>query len=543
MTDRSLSSAKPAPAKAAPAKAAPLFGGFFGGLFGAAWPRWRATIRLLAALTLAALALQAAAVGDMIGVWLSSPTYNHGFLVLPASLWFVWRRRAELQTIAPQVSAWGLAPLALAALLATAGGLMGAALFEHAAVAVSLIGVAILAAGAQFARRFWFPLAFLLFLVPFGEEATPLLQEWTADASVWLLRASGVAVYREGIMIELPNALFEVAEACAGLRFQIAMLVVAAAYAHLSYRRFWKWALFGALALVVPVLANFLRAYGIMMLAHLTNGRLAAGVDHLVYGWIFFSAVMLLLLWIGGLFADRRWDAPPEAPAHAAAAAPAAKPLRWAIPALGAALLAAPAAALALTAPDRGAAPPPADWTLAAPAGWSAVPPAADWTPKLQGTDRLYRFAFEKDGVRTDLVIGYYAYERPGAEAGQSTNRFDDDDVWVRSRVAAAQIGGLPARLEDLSHARIFEGRGADFSSRLVAARFWTGGEISADSRRAGLNAMTGRLTGGTQAAALIGVSALYARPADRAAALAALEGFLADLGPLEAQLEALAAP
>ena len=296
------------------------------GFFGEAWPAWRRTIWSMAALAVLALGLQAPAVWDMIGVWISSPTYNHGFLVLPASLWFVWRKRAELREIAPRVSFWGLAPLALAAALATLGGLMGAAIFEHAAVAFSLMGVAILAAGSEFARRFWFPLAFLIFLVPFGDELTPLLQEWTADVSVWLLRASGVPTYREGIMIELPNALFEVAEACAGLRFLIAMMVVAAAFAHLSYNRLWKWALFGILAVVVPVGANFLRAYGIMMIAHLTDGRVAAGVDHLVYGWVFFSAVMLLLLWIGGRFADLKWDAAsvPAAPQPApVAAAPA----------------------------------------------------------------------------------------------------------------------------------------------------------------------------------------------------------------------------
>ncbi len=535
MTDQGL---------APPKEAAPKGFSLPEGFFGEAWPAWRRTILLMSGLAVLALGLQAPAVRDMIGVWISSPTYNHGFLVLPASLWFVWRKRAELRGIAPRASFWGLAPLALAAVLATLGGLMGAAIFEHAAVAFSLMGVAILAAGSEFARRFWFPLAFLIFLVPFGDELTPLLQEWTADVSVWLLRASGVPTYREGIMIELPDALFEVAEACAGLRFLIAMMVVAAAFAHLSYERLWKWVVFGLLAVAVPVGANFLRAYGIMMIAHLTDGRVAAGVDHLVYGWVFFSAVMLLLLWIGGRFADLRWDAssaPTSAAPPVAPAAPQDARKTWAALGLGALLLATPTTALSITAPDRGISPPPADWAPATPAGWSAVPPAEDWTPHLQGLDRLYRFGFVKDGVQVDLVIGYYLWERPGAEAGQSTNRFEDDDVWVRSRQARAEIGGLPTRLEDLSHARIHEGRGASFASRLVTAWYWTGGEFSADARRAGLDAMKARLTGGPQEAAILALSTPYARPTDRAAALAALEAFMADFGPLDAPLEALA--
>ena len=525
---------------ASPTYRLPLFGKI-DGFFGEAWPLWRRTVWLALALTALALGLQASAAWDMVQVWTSSPTYNHGFLVLPASLWFVWRKRLELRAIAPRVSALGLIPLALAALLAMVGGLMGASIFEHAAVAISLMGVAILAAGREFARRFWFPLAFLIFLVPFGDELTPLLQEWTADVSVWLLRASGVPTYREGIMIELPNSLFEVAEACAGLRFLIAMLVVAAGFAHLSYVKPWKWILFGALAVAVPVGANFLRAYGIMMIAHLSDNRIAAGVDHLVYGWVFFTAVMLLLLWIGARFADLSLDDAPAAPAPAAAPVVAAPRSARPILALGALLLAAPLLIQSLTAPDRAAPSPPADWTLAAPAGWSPLAPPEDWTPNLQKTDRLYRFAWEREGRRVDLVLGYYAYERPGAEAGQSTNRFEDDDIWVRSRLSGGELGGLPVRLEDLSHARIHEGRGASFASRLVGVWYWTGGAFSADARRAGFNAMRGRLTGETQAAAIVGLSTPYARPEDRAAALAALDSFLKDFGSLDAALESLA--
>ena len=32
----------------------------------------------------------------MVGIWWRSETFAHGFLVLPISLWLVWRQRGEL---------------------------------------------------------------------------------------------------------------------------------------------------------------------------------------------------------------------------------------------------------------------------------------------------------------------------------------------------------------------------------------------------------------------------------------------------------------
>ena len=58
-------------------------------------------------------------------------------------------------------------------------------------------------------------------------------------------------------------------------------------------------------AIVVPVVANWLRAYMIVMLGHLSNNTIAVGVDHLVYGWVFFGIVIMLMFWIGARWAER----------------------------------------------------------------------------------------------------------------------------------------------------------------------------------------------------------------------------------------------
>jgi len=56
---------------------------------------------------------------------------------------------------------------------------------------------------------------------------------------------------------------------------------------------------------VVPILANAVRVFGIVVLAHVSNNRIAAGVDHIIYGWIFFTVVMALLLTVGGWWREK----------------------------------------------------------------------------------------------------------------------------------------------------------------------------------------------------------------------------------------------
>jgi hypothetical protein len=59
------------------------------------------------------------------------------------------------------------------------------------------------------------------------------------------------------------------------------------------------------------VLANGIRALGIVLLGHHLGSAEAAAADHLIYGWVFFSVIILLLVLAGLPF---REDRPESAP-------------------------------------------------------------------------------------------------------------------------------------------------------------------------------------------------------------------------------------
>ncbi len=128
--------------------------------------------------------------------------------------------------------------------------------------------------------------------------------------AVALTHASGVPAQIDGVFIDTPVGLFEVAEACSGAKFLIAMVALGTLVAHLCFASWKRRAAFMAAAVVVPVLANGVRAWGTIYIAQSQGLEFAAGFDHIVYGWVFFAIVIVALLGAAWPFFDRTPDDP-----------------------------------------------------------------------------------------------------------------------------------------------------------------------------------------------------------------------------------------
>jgi exosortase A len=254
-----------------------------------------------------------------VTVWESSAAYNHCWLVLPVALWLGWTRRHRLAGLGPRPTAWAALPAlasGLAWLLAERLGVMEGRQFAALGVALSLV-LAVL--GWRVCRAMAAPLGYLIFLVPFGAFLVPALQQVTAATIVFGLEVLDIPHHADGLIIELAAGQFLVAEACAGLRFIIASLAFGALYALVMFKSPGRRLLVMGLAVVVPVVANGLRALGIVLLGHHLGSAEAAAADHLIYGWVFFSVVILLLVLAGLPFREDRPEAAPRFPPPPAA--------------------------------------------------------------------------------------------------------------------------------------------------------------------------------------------------------------------------------
>lgn len=247
----------------------------------------------------------------IVAIWERSETFAHGFLIVPIVLFLLYLKRYEILRLHPHPSWWAVLPLLAFSLLWVAGELVDVTSVRQFAAVLMIPALFWLVLGNTITWRLQFPLAYLLFAVPFGEFMVPPLMAFTADFTVTAVQLTGVPVYREGLFFELPSGRWSVIEACSGVRYLIASVALGTLYAYLMYRSAWRRVVFVGVAIVVPIIANGLRAYTIVMIGHLSGMELATGVDHLIYGWVFFGIVIFLMFAIGALWREDHLDGEP----------------------------------------------------------------------------------------------------------------------------------------------------------------------------------------------------------------------------------------
>ncbi len=266
---------------------------------------WRTPLASLAMAGLALVLVTAASWGEMLHQWWNIDTYNHLLLVPLIIAWLVLLKAGEVARIAPRPFAPGLLLVAAALALWWAGRASGVNLLAHAGAVAALQAAVVTLLGLRASLLLALPLAMGAFLVPFGDEIIPPLQYVTADIAIALTRWSGVPASIEGIYIDTPAGLFIVAEACSGVKFLIAMVTLGVL---VCFTRFASWrrrALFLAACILVPILANGVRAWATIYVAQFIGAERATGLDHIVYGWIFFAIVVAALLGGGWRFFER----------------------------------------------------------------------------------------------------------------------------------------------------------------------------------------------------------------------------------------------
>jgi len=384
---------------------------------------WRRPLVCLAAAWLALMVLTGRDWLAMADKWWNISTYNHVLFVPPIVGWLVWNRRHELARLTPRAWWRGLVALAGALFLWLLGTLASFNSASQLGAVLALQSATVALLGPRVAAGLLFPLSYMLFLVPFGDELVPTLQMVTADIVIRLTHLSGIPAVIEGVFIDTPVGLFEVAEACSGVQFLVAMLALGVLIAQTCFRSWRRRAAFLAFALALPILANGVRAWGTIYIAQSQGIAFAKGFDHIFYGWIFFALVVAVLLALSWRWFDRD----PEDPAIDAAAlrgSPFLARLEMASvggkAALGAVVGLAVIFGLWATLAARVEARLPAQIALPDVAGWERVEyaPEIAWQPRAGGAaHRLIGRYRNAAGDEIDVFFALYSAQDDARDA------------------------------------------------------------------------------------------------------------------------------
>jgi exosortase A len=377
----------------------------------------------------------------MVSLWRTS-TFSHGFLIVPISAYVIWRRRERIKLLTPAPTFGTIPLLALLALgwlfaeLTTAGVVQQMCLMAMVVVLVwGSLGIVV-------TRALLMPLVFLFFAVPLGDSLVPKLQDFSAWFAVKILDLSGVPVLLEGRVISVPWGKWEVAEACSGLRFLLSSVAAGFLFAGLMYKTWLRRLSFLIACAIVPILANGIRIYGIVVLAHLFGNHVAATVDHVLYGWVFFTMVMLLLFSAGSVWREKT-QSPVEGPSqHPAAAGDLSHEgtvefvrRDLIVASLGLMVLSlAPAAAKLIGDGPKEVMNPIAGSVPLAIAPWTSIEGNPyNWRPNFLTSDAELIQSYERDSHSVTLFVAYYSGSQHYTKLVSSLNSPFDGRVWQRT--------------------------------------------------------------------------------------------------------------
>jgi exosortase A len=455
---------------------------------------------------------------SMAQTWVGSSTYSYCLLILPIVGLLIWRLRGELKGFYPTNSAVGLAAYLCSALLWFGGNIADVQIVQQIALVAMLNSLVWSMLGTAITRILLFPLAFLFFAVPFGDGLVPLLQQWTASFVVAALRVSGIPAIQDGFVLATPNGSWQVAEACSGIRYLIASIVIGVLVAGITYKSWKRRLIFLLFAILLPVVANAIRAYGIVVLAYLTGNAIATGVDHVVYGFVFFSLITAILMVVAV-----RWFEPRT---HSGSQ----QISRGTSPSANTAFLVAGVTCVAIivvtatsvseflwsrvpATHDVSAIPAPVEWK-------SVGDLDNEWAPEPRALQQRTIGTFSDGSSRVSACFGLYPEGRRGVELVNTSNLVGDSGIWtVLGRgTRKAVIRGRPTVVEEHE---IMHGR----DHRLVWLWYSIGNELTSDPYRLRLMDARNRLLGKANGVALYAVSAAYR--SDSSEAAVALDSFL----------------
>lgn len=419
------------------------------GLATAVPQHWRHPLARCALAWAAILLLTARDWFAMAGQWWDSSTYNHILFVPLIIGWLVWVRREELAKLQPQAWWPGLVLVAGALFVWLLGSVSGVNLVSQAGAVLALQAAIPAVLGPRVAAGLLFPLAYMAFLVPFGDELVPTLQMVTAKLVILLIGLSGIPAHIDGVFIDTPVGLFEVAEACSGVKFLVAMVALGTLVAHCCFTGWKKRTAFMTVAIALPILANGVRAWGTIYIAQSQGIEFAEGFDHIFYGWVFFALVIAVLLGLSW----RHFDRSPEDPGVDAGRVLSSPLLdRLSQYSLGANAVLGGMAALIMGFASWAAlaasiaAPVPQQVDLLPVEGWARVDygPTHHWEPRASGADhRLLGRYRDAAGREVDVFLAIYSAQEEGREAGafgQGALDFASEWRWLEDAPGSAEV-------------------------------------------------------------------------------------------------------
>lgn len=227
----------------------------------------------------------------------------HAPLVLAVAVWLFWSLREPLAAVTAKPSrAWGWGLFVAGLLTYVAGRLLGIAVLTFGSQIGVVAGLLLLLKGGQALRVAWFPLFYLVFMIPLPgtlvDAATAPLKQWVSVLVEEILFVAGYPIARSGVVITIGQYQMLVADACSGLHSMFSLAALGTLFMYLMRRDgFSHNALMLAAIAPIAFAANIVRVILLVLVTYHLGDEAGQGFLHGTAG------IILMLVALGGFFA------------------------------------------------------------------------------------------------------------------------------------------------------------------------------------------------------------------------------------------------
>ena len=227
---------------------------------------------------------------------------GHGPIILVVSIWLLYNKRFELAALKPAPSlGWGLPVLLAGLLMYVLGRSQFIMVFEVFSQILVLAGLVLVFLGRQALRLVWFPLFFLLFMVPLPGglvvAVTGPLKSAVSAVAANLLYQLGYPVGRAGVVMTVGPYQLLVADACAGLNSMFTLEALGLLYMNLMrYTNAVRNVLLTILIIPISFAANIVRVMILVLVTYHFGDEAGQGFVHGFAGMVLFLVGLVLML-------------------------------------------------------------------------------------------------------------------------------------------------------------------------------------------------------------------------------------------------------
>jgi len=264
----------------------------------------------LAAIALGLLALYLPTIVDLAHTLWATDEQAHGPVILLVALYLIWTKRSGLHTaVHHPASVLGWSMFGIGLIFYILGRAQSVMLFEIGSLIWVLCGLVLALRGLALLRHWWFPLLFLIFMLPLPGpvvDAVTLPMKMAVSYVVEsLLYALGYPIARTGVILHIGHYKLLIADACAGLQTLFTLEAMGLLYLslvpHKSVARNFLLAI-----LIVPIsfLANVLRVIILTLVTYHFGDEAGQGFLHGFAGMVLFISALVLTVGADSLL---RW--------------------------------------------------------------------------------------------------------------------------------------------------------------------------------------------------------------------------------------------